>query len=253
MAIAKRVLTINTQAYKFELMKNETLADRLNQAMELSGMSQGALAKASGVAQPTIWRLSSGNARGSTRIVEIANALGVRSEWLSSGDGPMRSTSAEEPARQYSPRAGRDDVYRLDVLDISVSAGPGVINSEFVEVLRSVEYSVEDARHMFNGRKQEQIRIINVRGDSMSGTIEPGDLLFVDISVQCFDGDGIYAFIYDETAHVKRLQKMKDKILVISDNKTYTPWEPIEKEEENRMLIFGKVIGSMPQTYRKHG
>ena len=57
-------------------MKKETLAERLNQAMDLSGMSQGALAKASGVAQPTIWRLTSGNARGSTKIVEIANALG---------------------------------------------------------------------------------------------------------------------------------------------------------------------------------
>lgn len=41
----------------------------------------------------------------------------------------------------------------------------------------------------------------------MSGTIEPGDLLFVDISVQHFDGDGIYAFIYDDTSHVKRLQR----------------------------------------------
>lgn len=53
-------------------------------------MSQGALAKASGVAQPTIWRLTSGNARGSTKIVEIANALGVNSEWLSTGIGPMK-------------------------------------------------------------------------------------------------------------------------------------------------------------------
>ncbi|MCP6711538.1 ribonuclease BN, partial [Klebsiella pneumoniae] len=67
------------------------------------------------------------------------------------------------------------ETFRINVLDFSVSAGPGVINSEFVEVLRSVEYSVEDARQMFNGRKQEQVRIINVRGDSMSGTIEPGD------------------------------------------------------------------------------
>ncbi|MDP0919934.1 hypothetical protein Q6272_33385, partial [Klebsiella pneumoniae] len=32
---------------------------------------------------------------------------------------------------------------------------------------------------MFDGRKAENSRIINVRGDSMSGTIEPGDLLFV--------------------------------------------------------------------------
>lgn len=232
-------------------MKKETLAERLNQAMEQSGMSQGALAKASGVAQPTIWRLTSGNARGSTKIVEIANALGVRTEWLSTGIGPMRA-DGQQPI-SITPVKVDPSIFRVDVLDLTVSAGPGVINSEFVEVLRSVEYSVEDARQMFNGRKQEQIRIINVRGDSMSGTIEPGDLLFVDISVQHFDGDGIYAFIYDDTSHVKRLQKMKDKLLVISDNQTYRPWDPIEKEEMNKIFVFGKVIGSMPQTYRKHG
>ena len=93
--------------------------------------------------------------------------------------------------------------FKIDVLDIEVSAGPGVINREFVEVLRSVEYSFDDARHMFDGRKAENIRIINVRGDSMSGTIEPGDLLFVDITVKSFDGDGIYAFLYDDLSPCK--------------------------------------------------
>ena len=209
-------------------MKKETLADRLNLAMEQSGMSQGALAKASGVAQPTIWRLTSGNARGSTKIVEIANALGVRTEWLSSGIGPMRNDGQQSG----KPAVNHSKYFKIDVLDIEVSAGPGVINREFVEVLRSVEYSFDDARHMFDGRKAENIRIINVRGDSMSGTIEPGDLLFVDITVKSFDGDGIYAFLYD---------------------KSYSPWDPIEKDEMNRVFIFGKVIGSMPQTYRKHG
>lgn len=150
-------------------MKKETLADRLNLAMEQSGMSQGALAKASGVAQPTIWRLTSGNARGSTKIVEIANALGVRTEWLSSGIGPMRNDGQQ----LGKPTANHPKYFKIDVLDIEVSAGPGVINREFVEVLRSVEYSFDDARHMFDGRKAENIRIINVRGDSMSGTIEP--------------------------------------------------------------------------------
>ncbi|HFO2485741.1 TPA: helix-turn-helix transcriptional regulator [Klebsiella pneumoniae] len=145
------------------------------------------------------------------------------------------------------------DVFRVDILDLAVSAGPGIVNQEFVEILRSVEYEPAEARHMFDGRKAENIRIINVRGDSMSGTIEPGDLLFVDISVKSFDGDGIYAFLYDDTAHVKRLQKMKDKLLVISDNKSYAAWDPIEKDEMNRVFVFGKVIGSMPQTYRKHG
>ena len=211
-------------------------------------MSQGALAKASGVAQPTIWRLTSGNARGSTKIVEIANALGVNSEWLSTGIGPMKKDGTTPI--NASPSSS---TFKIDILDLEVSAGPGVINREFVEILRSVEYSQDDARHMFDGRKAENIRIINVRGDSMSGTIEPGDLLFVDVSIKNFDGDGIYAFLYDDTAHVKRLQKMKDKLLVISDNKSYSAWDPIERDEMNRVFVFGKVIGSMPQTYRKHG
>lgn len=176
---------------------------------------------------------------------ELAALIGTSSSYLL-GDNP--SDGIEQGHLSQS-----NERFRIDVLDIAVSAGPGVVNREFIEVLRSVEYSPEDARVMFDGRKAENIRIINVRGDSMSGTIEPGDLLFVDISVNSFDGDGIYAFLYDETAHVKRLQKMKDKLLVISDNKSYTPWEPIERDEMNRVFVFGKVIGSMPQTYRKHG
>lgn len=219
--------------------------------MIAAGVSQGQLAEMVGVSQPAIQKMTSGKTNGSRKMVELANALGVRPEWLSSGQGAMRE-DGQQPQSQLT-KTGDSDVFRLDVLDLTVSAGPGIINQEFVEILHSVEYAPAEARHMFDGRKAENIRIINVRGDSMSGTIEPGDLLFVDISVKSFDGDGIYAFLYDDTAHVKRLQKMKDKLLVISDNKSYAAWDPIEKDEMNRVFVFGKVIGSMPQTYRKHG
>lgn len=94
--------------------------------------------------------------------------MGVRAEWLSSGVGNM-SDSTVQPIQST---VSHSKYFKIDVLDIEVSAGPGVINREFVEVLRSVEYSFDDARHMFDGRKAENIRIINVRGDSMSGTIE---------------------------------------------------------------------------------
>ena len=226
-----------------------TLSERLKEARLARGLTQKALGDLVGVSQAAIQKIETGKANQTTKIVEIANALGVRAEWLSSGVGNM-SDSTVQPIQST---VSHSKYFKIDVLDIEVSAGPGVINREFVEVLRSVEYSFDDARHMFDGRKAENIRIINVRGDSMSGTIEPGDLLFVDITVKSYDGDGIYAFLYDDTAHVKRLQMMKDKLLVISDNKSYSPWDPIEKDEMNRVFIFGKVIGSMPQTYRKHG
>ncbi|HCH7901616.1 TPA: helix-turn-helix transcriptional regulator [Klebsiella oxytoca] len=226
-----------------------TLAERLREARKAADMTQKALGEAVGISQAAIQKIETGRAAQTTKLLDIANALRVRPEWLSSGTGAM---SADRESGKISSRTNQD-VFRVDILDLAVSAGPGIVNQEFVEILHSVEYAPAEARHMFDGRKAENIRIINVRGDSMSGTIEPGDLLFVDISVKSFDGDGIYAFLYDDTAHVKRLQKMKDKLLVISDNKSYAAWDPIEKDEMNRVLVFGKVIGSMPQTYRKHG
>ncbi|HBW7318871.1 TPA: helix-turn-helix transcriptional regulator [Klebsiella pneumoniae] len=226
-----------------------TLAERLREARKAADMTQKALGEAVGISQAAIQKIETGRAAQTTKLLDIANALRVRPEWLSSGTGAM-STDRES---DKNPSRTNPDVFRVDILDLAVSAGPGIVNQEFVEILHSVEYAPAEARHMFDGRKAENIRIINVRGDSMSGTIEPGDLLFVDISVKSFDGDGIYAFLYDDTAHVKRLQKMKDKLLVISDNKSYAAWDPIEKDEMNRVFVFGKVIGSMPQTYRKHG
>ncbi|HBQ6081291.1 TPA: helix-turn-helix transcriptional regulator [Klebsiella pneumoniae subsp. pneumoniae] len=226
-----------------------TLAERLREARKAASMTQKTLGDAVGVSQAAIQKIETGRAAQTTKLLDIAKALRVRPEWLSSGTGAMRADGEDHK----KPSHINHDVFRVDILDLAVSAGPGIVNQEFVEILHSVEYAPAEARHMFDGRKAENIRIINVRGDSMSGTIEPGDLLFVDISVKSFDGDGIYAFLYDDTAHVKRLQKMKDKLLVISDNKSYAAWDPIEKDEMNRVFVFGKVIGSMPQTYRKHG
>ncbi|MCK9781190.1 helix-turn-helix domain-containing protein, partial [Proteus columbae] len=62
-------LIFDTQTYKFRDMKT-TIAERLKLAMKTRGnMTQAALAEASGVAQPTIWRLVNGNAKGSSKLV----------------------------------------------------------------------------------------------------------------------------------------------------------------------------------------
>ena len=57
-------------------------------------MTQAALAEASGVAQPTIWRLVNGNAKGSSKLVDIANALAVNIDWLANGVGDMEAPNS---------------------------------------------------------------------------------------------------------------------------------------------------------------
>ncbi|WP_447869984.1 LexA family transcriptional regulator [Serratia fonticola] len=219
------------------------LPGRMRAALKKSGIS---------ISEPGIWKwLNAASIPDPTNILALSRWLGVRAEWLEYGRGSMREDGQSVIAAAI---ADSEDAFKIEVLDMAVSAGPGCVNNyEFVEIVRSIEYSPEEAKQMFGNRSAADIKLINVKGDSMTGTIEPGDLLFVDTTVHSFDGDGIYAFLYDDTAHVKRLQKIKDKLLVLSDNKSYHPWDPIERDEMNRVYIYGKVIGSMPQTYRRHG
>ena len=122
-----------------------SFSERLNRAMIEAGYTQGRLAKAVGMAQSSVNKLLNG-ASSSRKTVEIASVLGVRPEWLSTGSGLMR----DDGRQPESIGEGKVDanIFRIEVLDFSVSAGPGAINNEFVEVLHSVEYPVEEARHM---------------------------------------------------------------------------------------------------------
>ena len=245
---SESLLTSNTSAYRFALMKNETLADRLSQAMERTGMSQGALAKASGVAQPTIWRLVSGNAKGSTRIIDIANALGVRPDWLSSGEGEM-SEEGQKPTPKHAPDEG--GVFRVDVLDLKVSAGPGsFMISEFVEVLHAIEFTTEHARSLFGNRTQNDVKVMTVDGDSMCPTIQSGDRLFFDVSVRSFKVDGVYAFVFGQHFHVKRLQMQGLQLAVLSDNPAYKDWY-VTEENQDQLYIMGKALIHESIAYNK--
>ncbi|WP_272676755.1 XRE family transcriptional regulator [Providencia sp. PROV076] len=146
----------------------------------------------------------------------------------------------------------RESTFKVELLDVNASAGPGCnAISEVVDVIHSIEYETEQAKLMFGSRMASTVKVINAKGDSMSGTIEPGDLIFVDISINHIDSDGIYVFSFDGNIHVKRLQVVPDKIMVLSDNPRYTSWE-INGNNEHRLCIHGKVLISQTQAFRRH-
>ncbi|GAJ65735.1 XRE family transcriptional regulator [Edwardsiella piscicida] len=223
-------------------MNENTFADRLSLAMAEAKMTQASLAEAVGMAQPSVWKLTSGKAKSSRKVVEIAAVLGVQPEWLSSGRGPMRKDNGVVISSLPLPK---DDSYIISVMDISYSCGPGSNNKDYPDIIRSISLEPDYARRVFGGRSSNVIRAINANGDSMKGTIDPEDLVFIDISVKYFDGDGVYAFTYGSTSHIKRLQMVKNTLTVISDNPAYANWS-IEKGDEDQMHINGKVIINWP-------
>lgn len=223
-----------------------TFSERLALAMSNAGVTQGGLAKSVGMAQSSVNKLLNGG-QSSRKSVQIAKALGVNPEWLSSGDGEMFNAGGSTPSISVQ----NTDFYRVDVLDVQASAGSGTyISNDFVEKIRAIEYTTEQARSLFNGRSQDAVKVITVRGDSMEGTINPGDEIFVDISINCFDGDGVYVFVYGKTLHVKRLQMQKDRLAVISDNDKYKPWYVDEHEEDN-LHVMAKVLLRQSIDYKR--
>lgn len=161
----------------------------------------------------------------------------------------------KDPVDTYSinslSQERRRDVYRVDVMDVSASAGNGNSTRDFIEVISSIEYVTEEARNLFGHRPANQVKLINVRGDSMQGTIEPGDLIFVDVGVNHFDGDGIYVFDFSGDLFVKRLQKIKTQLHVLSDNPLYREWQ-ITDAEMDLLHVCGKVLLSQSQQFRRH-
>lgn len=233
-------------------MDLSTLAKRLKVAMAEQGLSQLALAEKSGVSQAAIQKLTSGKAKSTTFLIPISKALNVRPEWLGSGVGTMRNEPNNKPTTTPSEKP-QTDFYRVEVLDISASAGYGVsVRDEFIETIKSIEYSNDEARALFGGRPQEHIKMIAVNGDSMAGTFEPRDQIFVDVTIDHFDGDGIYIFVLDNNLYIKRLQLQHRKLAVISDNKKYETWY-IDKETESSLSIVAKVLISQSRSYKLHG
>lgn len=66
-----------------------TLAERLKTARSLARLTQEDISALTGMSQPAVQKIESGKTKRTTYIQELANVLGVSSEWLATGQGEM--------------------------------------------------------------------------------------------------------------------------------------------------------------------
>ena len=167
----------------------------------------------------------------------IESSFNLPRGWMDGITGSINSVSERV---ENSPQIQ----YVIEVLDAQASAGPGcIVSSEVDETVSSITYDSVGALRLFGNRPAEHIKVITVSGDSMSGTIETGDYIFIDVSKDYFEGDGIYVFSFKGAVLVKRLQFTADGLLVHSDNSKYADWT-IGESHEQYLKIIGRVIYS---------
>lgn len=222
-----------------EEQKHPDFAKRLSELMADRGISVTQLTGLTGVTYEMVRRYTIGAAKPRAKVMnKLALALGSSASYLEYGVGDKGDGKKMES--KSSPE--NLNVYRVEVLDLAVSAGPGTyMLSDHVEVLYAIEFTTEHAQVLFGNRDPEDVKVMTVNGDSMSPTLVSGDRLFVDISVRHFQTDGVYSFVYGKTFHVKRLQMQGDKLAVLSDNPAYEKWY-IDEKSQDQLYVMGKAL-----------
>lgn len=131
----------------------------------------------------------------------------------------------------------------FDLLDVNAAAGNGYQQADFPEVVNKI-HVLESWAHANINVELDRIKVITARGTSMQGTIENGDVLFVDATINAYDGDGVYVIARGNDIQVKRLQKLNGDVLaIISDNRAYES-ERLSGSDADSIVICGRVLAA---------
>lgn len=223
-----------------------TFTDRLNKAMSLRGYTQGKLAQEVGMAQSSVWKLTSGEAKSTRRIIDIATALNVDPTWLSTGVGQMEvsdSVPFSELRRvdmstwDSLTALSADEIEAPYFKSIELAAGQGSVNGEDFTG-NKLRFAKSFLRR--KGVQKENVVCFPVHGDSMEPRIPNGSTVVVDTGRKdIIDGD-IYAICQGDLCRLKRLYRMpNNKVRINSFNSIDNP---DEIDDINNIQIIGRVF-----------
>lgn len=198
------------------------------------GWNQSELASALGVSPQAVQKWENGGMPRTSRIAEIAKALGVSESYLLANDDaptlPLRTNASDEwiLIKQY-------DTGGKGGFGLSIEQHVGVIDSWRVDKhwLSTLGVSYTN---------QDNLCIVTGYGDSMPDLFNHGDPLLIDKGINSLEFDGIYYFRVGNDGFIKRLQRIPGKgIRALSQNKEYEPWTITEDMD---FAILGKVLRS---------
>lgn len=235
-----------------------TLAERLKQARTQRGLTQKALADLIGVSQAAIQKIETGKAIQTTKIIDLAQALMVKPEWLSSGEGAMRSGKSESNIGPESTWAGvdawdkntplpADEVEVPFLKDIEFACGDGRVHNEDHNGLK-LRFSKATLRRVGANSDGAGVLCFPASGDSMEPVIPDGATVAVDTSNKRIVDGELYAINQGDLKRIKQLyRKPGGKILIRSLNRDYADEEADEADVE----IIGFVFWYSVLRYRR--
>lgn len=213
------------------------IGQRIEALLAEKGWSQAELARRIGVSQATIWKLVSGESRGSKYLVLIARSLGTSPEYLMGDtDDPHPGDGWTELQRRA---AGPDmsQIMMIRQIDLRFGAGATYLEQHVEENLGAFPRGWV---RQFTDAPAEKLVWTRTKGNSMAPTINDGEPILIDMREKSIDdGDLIWAFAYGETGMIKRLRPHPDgSVEILSDNQNVPPARAVDGE----LHLVGRVV-----------
>jgi phage repressor protein C with HTH and peptisase S24 domain len=212
------------------IVVDEAFQRRLRLIMQQFG-SVADLARAVGVSDNAIYKWVSGRGQpGMMSLVNLAKASGVSVEWLATG----RGVAAE--ARSNEHGAAADDFVAMPRHGLKSAGARAALQS--LQIVDYLSFRLAWVQRMLHA-DADHLALVEAVGDSMSPTIDEGDLVLVDLREPRFHHDGVYALRTGADLAIKRIQRQPDGTLLIrGDNPAYEP----AIVSDDRINLLGRVL-----------
>ncbi len=161
-------------------------------------------------------------------VSKISEKMNLSPKWIKTGNGD-----------KYFDKIC-DDNHTFEIVPkvkARLSAGDGSFD---VDQKISEYYSFQKIWLRKKGNPKDMV-LMDISGNSMEPELKDGDTVLVDRSKNEILAGAIYAVGVEDTVLIKRVEKLPDKLVLISDNEKYSPIY-ITGDDINRVRVLGKVI-----------
>ncbi|MBN8777503.1 S24 family peptidase [Thiomonas arsenitoxydans] len=216
------------------MLTGKELGAAIESARLKKGVSKVTLARAMDVKPPSVQDWINHGRVAKSRL----NAL---FQYFSDVVGPEHWGVREEWGFGVPARAV-DGMVTIPQFDLKAAAGPGRYLETQLRV-GAVQVCQDIVSRILrnSGVALTSLALVTVAGDSMEPTINDGDIVVIDRSVQSIERDGVYLFTFGDETFIKRIQRMPKALSINSDNGLYKCWE-ISPEEATGLHVHGRVI-----------
>lgn len=204
----------------------QEIGERLRAERQRLRLAQAEFGLRCGVTKTTQFNYEAGDRSPDAEYFAVADTLGVDTNFVITGRG-IRATD--------------DELVVIARHDVSASAGPGAINAADAEM-----HGLCFRRSWIQkkGLQANALRVINVKGDSMTGKLSDGDQVLIDLSQNTPASGFAYVLRQGDELLVKYVQLLPNGIMRLSsENQTYKPYD-VDLSKESDVSILGRVVAS---------